>query len=308
MGTLGEKRRQWPHTAMIVVRGRRFSQADLVELRRLIRRHPSWGRTRISIAACELLSWKQANGRSKERACRVALLKLESLGLLKLPKRILNRGGQPPRAQPSTSLLTIAPLHGMPQTVSCRLVSAPFQRRLWNALIADYHYLGLGTPVGRLVRYLLYGDDCLIGAISFTDAAWSLAARDAFLSALPASHSIGRNSVINNNRFLILPSARIPNLASRALALSLRTVREDWQALYHVEPKLAETFVDPTRYEGTCYRAANWIALGRTKGFSKHGSQHIDKRHPKIIFLRGLTPGTHRIIHRIASANRLRAA
>jgi len=202
----------------------------------------------------------------------------------------------------------IAPLRGMPQSLSCRLVSAPFQRRLWNALIADYHYLGLGTPVGRLIRYLLYGDECLIGAISFTDAAWTLAPRDAMLSALPARHSIGLSCIINNNRFLILPSARIPNLASRALALSLRTVREDWHARYHVEPQLAETFVDPARYEGTCYRAANWIAVGQTKGFSKQGSRHIDKQQPKILFLRGLNSEFHRIVDRIASGNRLRAA
>ncbi|HET6327486.1 MAG TPA: Druantia anti-phage system protein DruA [Planctomycetaceae bacterium] len=182
----------------------------------------------------------------------------------------------------------------MPRIVTCRLVSVASERRLWNALIADYHYLGLGRPVGRLLRYLLYGDDAIIGAISYTDGAWMLAARDGLLSTLPPGHAICRDAVINNNRFLILPSARIPNLASRALALTLRAVREDWHTRYHVHPELAETFVDPTRYEGTCYRASNWIALGRTKGFSKQGSRHIDKHQPKILFVRGLTPQIHR--------------
>jgi len=203
-------------------------------------------------------------------------------------------------------MMTIAPATTMPQTVTCRLVRTVFERRLWNALIADYHYLGLGTPVGRLLRYLLYGDDIVVGAISFTDGAWTLAARDALLSALPATRAIARDAVINNNRFLILPSARIPNLASRALGHSLRTVRSDWHTRYHIYPEVAETFVDPTRYEGTCYRAANWIALGHTKGFSKHGSRHINTRQPKILFVRGLTPQVHRMLNRIGTG--LRAA
>jgi hypothetical protein len=299
MGALRKRRKRWPSSRGIVVRGREFSQADLVALRSLIRMHPSWGRTRISIAACELFRWKQANGRVKERACRVALVRLESLGFIKLPRRILNRGGQPPRLQSSSSMVTIAPLADMPQTVSCRLVSTAFERRLWNALVADYHYLGLGTPVGRFLRYLLFGDDVVIGAISFTDSAWALAARDVLLSALPPALAIGRDGVINNNRFLILPSARIPNLASRILAHSLRTVRGDWHERYHVFPEVAETFVDPSRYEGTCYRAANWIALGRTKGFAKQGSRHIEKNRPKVLFIRGLTPKAHFLIQKI---------
>jgi hypothetical protein len=296
MGGLGKKRRRWPRCAAVVVRGRRFSQGELVELRALIRRHPSWGRTRISIAACELFDWRQTNGRVKERACRVALVKLESLGLIELPRRIQNHGGQPPRVLSSSAMVKISPLAEMPQTVGCRLVSTGFERQLWNALIADYHYLGLATPVGRFLRYLLFGDNTVIGAISFTDSAWMLAARDTLLSTLPPALGIGRDGVINNNRFLILPSARIPNLASRLLAQSLRTVRGDWHERYHVFPEVAETFVDPSRYEGTCYRAANWIALGRTKGFAKRGSRHIEKKRPKILFVRGLTPQVHRLI------------
>ena len=103
-----------------------------------------------------------------------------------------------------------------------------------------------------------------------------------------------RDVVICNNRFLILPSVRVKNLASRVLSVSLRQASNDWEKRFHCVPVLAETFVDPTRYIGTCYFAANWICIGQTRGFSKHGARHVNRDAPKLLMIRGLTPLIHK--------------
>jgi len=286
-----EKRRKrcvWPQSANLVVRGRVFTQKELVMVRRLIRTRPGWGRTRLSYAICDLLQWNQSNGRPKDRACRVALLRLESLGFVRLPKKKLERGGRPPIKQSPAVTVELPPVNTMPEVIECRRVQTRAESRFWNALVATYHYLGLATPVGRFVRYLLFGDGMALGAISFTDCAWSVSPRDLILLSIGLKRGEIRDLVITNNRFLILPDVKVPNLASRLLAASLRQVGQDWAAVYGTVPLVAETFVDPQRFAGTCYRAANWLLVGSTKGFSKQGNRHRGDNAPKLVFLRGM--------------------
>ncbi len=135
--------------------------------------------------------------------------------------------------------------------------------------------------MGRLVRYLVVGDDELLGAISFGECAWNLGVRNQVLESVGISPADIPNAVIGNNRFLILPSVRVPNLASRVLGLSSRNAQRDWTERYGRSPLVAETFVDPRRYEGTCYRAANWLFIGATKGFAKSGARHIHEGAPE---------------------------
>ena len=289
----GRKRKVWPICGGIVVRGRLFTQKDLVNLRGLIRAHPKWGRTKLSVEACDLLEWNQPNGRAKDRACRVAMLRLEELGLLRLPKKIINNGGRPPATDSLSATLVLPEMTAMPNVVECRLVQSQTDSRLWNSLIASYHYLGLSTPVGRLVRYLVFGDGEVVSAISFTECAWSVSARDFILRTVGWDFATIRSHVIGNNRFLILPTIRVPNLASRILAESLRKVNLDWPRLFGASPAVVETFVDPRRFEGTCYRAANWFLVGTTKGFSKQGNRHVRDDIPKLVFLRGMDKATN---------------
>lgn len=174
LGKLGRKGRRgpWPVCRGVVVRNRLFTQSDVAALRRLIRCHPSWGRTRLSQEACTLLDWFQPNGRAKERACRVALLKLEALGYLALPPRIIERGGRPPLVRPELAEAVVPEsMTTMPDTVEVRLVGTRVESQTWNGLVGKYHYLGLATPVGRFVRYLIYGASRLLGAISFSECA-----------------------------------------------------------------------------------------------------------------------------------------
>jgi hypothetical protein len=177
----------------------------------------------------------------------------------------------------------------MPTCVEVRLVQTPWESRVWNGLIGTYHYLGLATPVGRFIRYLVYGDSQLLGAISFSEGAWNVRVRNDLLMRLGYDERRVRDAVICNNRFLILPSVRVQNLASKVLSISLRQVSEDWLRRFQCAPDIVETFVDPERYIGTCYFAANWICIGHTRGFSKHGATHVNRDAPKLLMIRGLT-------------------
>lgn len=289
-----KRRKPWPRCDGVVVRGRLFSQRDLVLIRRLIREHGTWGRTRLSQEVCKSLGWTQPDRRPKERACRVALLRLEDLGFLRLPARLVDRGGQPPKRYDIAELgVTISPLREMPRALDLTLVTSTRDSRIWNSLVSKFHYLGLPAPVGRLLRYLILADKQLIGAISFGESAWRLADRDRLLNRVGINIEQTRSAVVSNNRFLILPSIQVGNLASRILGQSLRQLTEDWPERFLTTPCFAETFVDPSRFIGTCYQASNWVLVGTTKGFSKQGSWHRKNLGPKLIFMRGLSKAAH---------------
>jgi hypothetical protein len=162
--------------------------------------------------------------------------------------------------------------------------------------------------VGRLLRYVIKADNAVLGALSFTDPAWNLSVRDRFISELGLADSQLRDTVVCNNRFLILPMVEVPNLASRILGLAGRRLRHDWQAAFGVMPLYAETFVDPQRFAGTCYLAANWLCIGSTKGFSKVGEKHVRNGAQKLIFMRGLTTKTQNELILACGSMRKRAA
>jgi hypothetical protein len=187
----------------------------------------------------------------------------------------------------------------MPATLTFERVDSPSASRLWNWAVAEYHYLGLTTPVGRTIRYLAFGDGRLIGAIGFSESAWSVAARNEALRSIGLDPARSRQLLVANNRFLILPSVKVPNLASRVLSVGVSRVADDWFDRFRNRPLLAETFVDPSRYYGTCYFAANWLFVGVTKGFTKRGSTHRNKHAPKLLLLRGIDPTIHRKLERV---------
>lgn len=279
--------RRWPKCERLTIRNRLFTQSDLVAIRKLIRDHPSWGRTKLSEKICQLFDWVQPNGRLKDRACRVALLKLEELGFLQLPPKRIENGGKPPRI--SERNLDIGALSRMPEDLNIRLVTQRNDAAIWNAIVDKYHYLGLATPVGRLLRYLILGDGMLLGAIAISECAWNVSVRNTALREIGINNESVHNVVISNSRFLILPTVSVPNLASRSLSACTQRVARDWYESFSCWPRVVETFVDPTRYHGTCYRAANWVFVGMTKGYAKRGSTHAEHRTPKMVMLRGLT-------------------
>jgi hypothetical protein len=170
----------------------------------------------------------------------------------------------------------------------------PDEQRGWRELVGRYHYLGYRTAYGAALRYLIEASGpqpSVLGCLQFSSPAWRIKARDRWIGWDEVNRKQHLPRLLNNSRFLILPWVRIPHLASHVLALSLRTVTEDWERHYGLRPWLAETLVDSSRFTGHCYRAANWIDVGSTTGRGRQDREH--QRHgtaPKRVLLYPLRP------------------
>jgi len=271
-------------------RARTIGPAELAVIRATIAAQAAEGRTRISEVLCALWDWRQPNGALKEYACRDLLLRLEERGYITLPPR--RRAADGPCQQdrlvappPPGPVLTAAAL----DTLVVRLVS-PAERPLWKSLLAHYHYLGYRTGAGEQLGYVAVLADQRVACLAWGAAAYRNGPREAYLGWDGATKRARLSRVVQNTRFLLLPWVRVPHLASKVLAATCRRLRADWQARYGHEILLAETFVDPTRFRGTCYRAANWVDLGCTQGAGKHGNRYQRHGCPKRVFVYPLHP------------------
>lgn len=252
--------------------GRAFSDGDLDDIRELIEANPDGNRAQLSRLVCDRLAWFRPDGRRKEMSCRVAMLRMERDGLLVLPPPLKGNGNgriRPPLTSVSEPKEVISESVGLLDPLSIRIVETRADSRLWNELIERHHYLGYKPLAGAQARYLVSSGSNLLAVLGFSAAAWSLAARDAWIGWNRYERMRNLCLVVNNSRFLILPWVKSRNLASRVLAKSARRLRQDWMSLYGIRPVLLETFVECGRFSGTCYRAANWIHIGRTRGRGK---------------------------------------
>jgi len=143
--------------------------------------------------------------------------------------------------------------------------------RLWNEYIHRYHYLGYQPLPGAQLRYFVTIEEQIVAALGFGAAAWQTAPRDQFISWTHEQRKRNLPLIVNNARFLIMPWVRSKNLASKILAMLAHRLPDDWAAKYHIRPVLLETFVDSEQFTGTCYKAANWTYVGKTKGRGKLG-------------------------------------
>ncbi len=165
---------------------------------------------------------------------------------------------------------------GLPLTVE--RVQTGEARQLFRELVGRYHYLGHAVPFGAHLRYLIYArqaERTVVGCIQFSSAAWRIAVRDEWIGWEPSARVRNLSGVVSNSRFLVLPWVRVKNLASRILSETVRRMAVDWNRAYGVEPLLVETLVDPARYRGTCYRAANWIELGQSRGLGRMDRRRV---------------------------------
>ena len=177
-------------------------------------------------------------------------------------------------------------LGDFPGSVSHIKVDETKWEALWDRLVREHHYLGYESVIGSRVKYLVALGDRVVGAISFCSAAYKLGPRDKYVGWDEATRLSMLPHLVNNNRFLILPWVRIRNLASHVLSESLKRLRVDWEKRYGVEPYLVETFVDPERFAGTCYAAANWIRLGQTKGYGRQGNGFVYHGRVKDLYVK----------------------
>ncbi len=277
-------------TDVMVMQGRELSGTDIGLIRDMLAEHPAWGRTRLSEELCRCWQWRNAQGRPKDMAARTLLLKLERSGHIRLP----------PRQRPSSNAFrnrgvcvvepASAPIRGALQDLQPLSVNvvAPGSEdlRLFNGLLVHHHYLGHRNTVGENLRYLVrdrHGRP--VACALFGSAAWKCAARDAFLGWDRATRERNLQRLTNNTRFLIPAWVEVPHLASHVLGLIARRIRADWQAKYGHPVHALETFVDQDRFQGTCYRAANWLRIGATRGRTRNDRAHRIRAAVKDVYL-----------------------
>jgi Domain of unknown function (DUF4338) len=256
---------------------RHFSPEEILRIQHLIDHTPGLKRTALSRTLCEWLNWRKPNGELKDMSCRVALLRMQADGLLRLPPSQTPHPRQRPQFPPSPATQAqpplIAPVHALPP-LSLHPVTATRGSRLWNEYVARYHYLGYTPLAGSQMRYNVFAGAQLVALISFGASAWKLAPREHFIGWNALQRQRNLPLIVNNARFLILPWIQSKGLASKILAIAARQLPIDWLARYGFRPVLLETFVETPRHRGTCYKAANWIHVGQTVGRGKKSTVH----------------------------------
>ncbi len=158
----------------------------------------------------------------------------------------------------------------------------------WREFMARHHYLGRPDMVGEVLCYVAAVDGEWAALIGWASAAWQVKARDQWIGWSDEQRHRRLQFVANNVRYCLLPGGNLPNLASRVLALNTRRLAADWQDRFNHPVILAETFVDPSRFTGTCYQAAGWVNVGRTRGFGRHGRRWEEHQQPKTVWARPL--------------------
>jgi hypothetical protein len=261
--------------------GRQVSDGELRLIREVVASCAGLSRMELASTVCELLDWRRRVGSLKARECREFLEKLESKGLLTLPEK---RAGRPTGSKTDVPVTERGspgePLEGTAADVGpirMELVSSDRQRRWFRELVGRHHYLGHAVPFGAHLRYLVFAErphGAVVGCVQFSSPAWRMTARDRWIGWDDATRIRNLQHVVSNSRFLILPWIQVKNLASRVLSKVVRQLSDDWEEHYGLEPFLVETLVDPARYRGTCYRAANWIEVGTTSGRGRMDRSH----------------------------------
>ena len=257
---------------MTVYCGRDFSATEIAWIVQLIADHPEYHRADLSREVCRILQWYKTDGGLKEMSCRVAMLRMHADRLIELP--VPRRTKPALRCFCSTSATDSQKpiLHAVHHLgpLSLQLVGRN-ESALWNEYIGRYHYLGYTPLPGAQLRYFVLLDKQIIALLGFGAAAWQAAPRDHYIGWTHSQRKRLLPLVVNNARFLILPWVQVKNLASKILAMAVKQLPIDWEKQYQITPVLMETFVETDRFAGTCYKAANCIHVGQTKGRGKLG-------------------------------------
>ncbi|WP_043739288.1 Druantia anti-phage system protein DruA [Thioalkalivibrio nitratireducens] len=277
-------------------RGRDVRAEDLATIRAQIAQAATAqgaarGRSAIARRLCEGWDWRQANGALKEYAARDLLLRLEEAGHIQLPPRLREKNNHAVPDYRQRPLFEERPLAGRVDTygaLEIRAAEGP-ERYLWDYLVHHHHYLGRPKLVGAYLKQLVWLDGQVVACLGWASAAWKVDCRDRWIGWTPELRRQRLVGVVNNVRFLILPWVRVEHLASKVLGQSLRGLAAAWQARVGQRIVLAETFVDPARFAGTCYRAANWQCLGQTRGHAKRGNAYRAHAVSKDVWVRPLT-------------------
>jgi len=270
------------------VAGREFTDEILERISQTVRDTADLTRCALSRLVCGWLDWKNAAGQAKESSCRALLVKLERRGLIELPaaRPVSFGAGEQTTAPPVTQWPQLRTTLSRLSDIKLVVVNGDkASSRLWRAMMKAHHPLGDGPLCGAQLRYLISSDQGILGGLSFSSAAWRLGVRDEWIGWSEATRAARLPLIVLNSRFLILPVVQVPHLASHVLGLATRQLANDWQERYGEKPALVETFVDSSRYKGTCYRAANWIDLGLTQGRGRQDRARDEQVELKHVFV-----------------------
>jgi len=275
-------------------RGREIRAEDIVFIRQHIAEHPGVSRRRLSQKLCEAWQWKQANGALCDMVCRGLLLRLHRAGEIELPPVRYTPPNPLAKRQPPTPLLIdITPIRAslrQLQPIEIQPVRRTPEEALFNSLMEQHHYLGYEQPVGEHLKYVVWAHGRPIACLAWSSAPRHLGSRDRFIGWSAEARRCNLRFLAYNTRFLILPWVEVPHLASHLLGRMAKRLSEDWERLYQHPIYFLETFVDPERFRGTCYRAANWILLGLTTGRGKDDQTNRRNRSLKQVLGYPLTP------------------
>ena len=275
-------------------RQRVVTDTDVVFIRKLIAEHPRASRRGLSYLLCEAWNWVQANGALCDMVCRGLMLKMHRAGHIELPP--VRRRPPNPLAEhkkPMAVEVDTQPLRGRLAEIRplqfCSVRRTP-EEALFNSLLEQYHYLGYKRPVGEHLKFLIYAGERPVACFAWSSSAHYLGCRDRFLGWSAEARRKNIHLLAYNPRYLLLPWVRIPHLASHLLARMTRMLSAEWERVYGHPIYFVETFIDPQRFRGICYRAANWRVLGRTTGRGKNAWSKRPNRPIKEVLGYPLTP------------------
>jgi len=270
--------------ALLTYRGRSVTPDEVSFLRSLIADHPKASRRRISLEVCSAWGWTQPNGAPRDVVCRGLLLALARAGHIELPpprskclrpwvRRTPTLPADVDRTSIAASLAALGP-------VEIRQVRRTPDEPLFGGLIQEHHYLGYVQPVGEHLKFMAFAGDRPVACLAWSSAPRHLGPRDRFIGWSAEARRANIRFVAYNSRYLILPWVQVPHLASHLLGRMARMLPSEWQRVYGHPVYLLETFVHPDRFRGTCYRAANWVVVGRTTGRGKDDRDHRGPNRP----------------------------
>lgn len=268
--------------AVLTYRGRSVTAADIEGIRELVAAHPDASRRALSQELARAWGWVQPNGRPCDMVCRSLMLVLHRAGHIELPavrytppnplaRRVRPAPVEVDSSPVCTDLAGLGPLE-------FRQVRRTNDEPLFNGLIETHHYLGYVQPVGEHLKYIVWMGDRPVACFAWSSAPRHLGPRDRHIGWSATARRRNVRLIAYNTRFLVLPWVRVPHLASHLLGRMVRMLSGDWERVYGHPVHFAETFVEPERFKGTCYRAANWVWLGQTTGRGKDDLTHRPNR------------------------------
>ncbi len=268
--------------------GREITSEDIEHIKWARDTYPNLSRSELAGTVCHIIEWITPSGKAKLQQCKALLEQLEAEGIIDLPPLQTKYARKTTVKIPRMELEPEENIYGQIKAfepIQLQIAQSGKNLKLWRAYVDKYHMLGDKQVFGSRLQYFIKFRDKELGCLQFSASAWALEDRDNWIGWNEEDRKTRLHLIVNNSRFLIFPWVQIRNLASKALSLAAKQIQDDWLQEYCYAPVLLETFVDLENFKGTCYKAANWIYLGETKGRGRMDRNNKKALSKKAIFM-----------------------